>query len=315
MNGNIVASGFQLLFVIRAWGLAGETKGFSLLGVVDGRHHDSAGGGCHDASRRRGRAEGRRLDHRSACCLRQDAAMAMPFRTRGITRPRVADRITATVGERTDPWTLTNLRVVGTTIEQHAFVPVMSEATSFPTCRWGWPRQRVVLILRDVLGFPAAPVAQILDASEQSVISALKRARAAMPLLPLEFRGRELAERFRTAVSFRAGAASVRNVCPRPTCGDPPPERSDGSHALLRPHLRDDALRQQHTAELRPAANTGEISVERFEFGPIRRKRPVKAVAEHDGPVVFIRFDKAIHAEYPGHMGFAAMLHPPRDVV
>jgi RNA polymerase sigma-70 factor (TIGR02960 family) len=42
------------------------------------------------------------------------------------------------------------------------------------------PRQRAVLILRDVLGFPTGQVACILDSSEDSAASALKRARAAM---------------------------------------------------------------------------------------------------------------------------------------
>jgi RNA polymerase sigma-70 factor (TIGR02960 family) len=119
------------------------------------------------------------------------------------------------------------------------------------------PRQRAVLILRDVLGFSAAETASMLDTTEESVTSALKRARSAlrrempeagehepppqpgsaaerelvgrltkafeaadvqgivelltedvrlaMPPIPLEYQGKDVAGTFFAAVAFRQG--------------------------------------------------------------------------------------------------------------
>ena len=74
------------------------------------------------------------------------------------------------------------------------------------------PRQRAVLLLRDVLGYRSAEVASMLDSSEMSVNSALQRARATLTTqlpardrerapLPRSAKERELAERFATAYS------------------------------------------------------------------------------------------------------------------
>ena len=179
------------------------------------------------------------------------------------------------------------------------------------------PRQRAVLILRDVLGFRAAEVAHMLESSEESVTSALKRARAtsqrrippagqqepppapgsaveqeaveefthayrdgdlngvvalltedvlvAMPPLPLEYQGRELAVRFLAVTAFREGRtfrlvrpgqrpASVRPLPPGSPGRCPARERADRAHPRGQPDLRHYAFRQRRGAPLRAPA-------------------------------------------------------------
>ena len=78
------------------------------------------------------------------------------------------------------------------------------------------PRQRAVLVLRDVLAFRATEVAEMLETTEASVTSALQRARAAVderisghepPPLPSSPHEREIVARF--ADAFEAGDIST----------------------------------------------------------------------------------------------------------
>jgi RNA polymerase sigma-70 factor (ECF subfamily) len=84
------------------------------------------------------------------------------------------------------------------------------------------PRQRAVLLLREVLAFPAAEVAEMLELSVPAVKSALQRARARLDEVapapdrltePTEPRARELLELYMSAWERSDAAALERVLC------------------------------------------------------------------------------------------------------
>ena len=75
------------------------------------------------------------------------------------------------------------------------------------------PRQRAVLLLSDVLGFSRAETAGILQATAESVASALKRARATLAKRAGVRAGPRAPAPAGICGGTRAGAAAHRRVC------------------------------------------------------------------------------------------------------
>ena len=114
------------------------------------------------------------------------------------------------------------------------------------------PRQRAVLVLRDVLGFGAAEVAEMLETSEASVTSALQRARATLEArggpgsptrerapLPHSPRERELLSQF--AEAFQSGDVDgvVRLLTDDALLTMPPQPEEYQGHAAIAAFLAD----------------------------------------------------------------------------
>jgi len=112
------------------------------------------------------------------------------------------------------------------------------------------PRQRAVLVLRDVLGFRSSEVADMLDSSEASVNTALQRARATMESrlpgpdrerapLPRSARARDVATRFATAFAGNDVDGVVALLTDDAWFTMPPVTLEYQGHAAIAGFLRD----------------------------------------------------------------------------
>ena len=132
------------------------------------------------------------------------------------------------------------------------------------------PRQRAVLILRDVLGFPNSQVADILDCSEDAAGSALKRARATMrtrfpaatadqqPPRPDSPEERGLVDRFTRAYQAGDVAAVVALLTGDVTVSMPPHPLEYHGRDLVARFLAATGLRPGRRARLIPVRANGQ---------------------------------------------------------
>jgi RNA polymerase sigma-70 factor (TIGR02960 family) len=131
------------------------------------------------------------------------------------------------------------------------------------------PRQRAVLVLRDVLGYRAAEVAEMLETTEPSVNSLLRRARAAFEArlpatgrervpLPNSKREREVVGRFADAVEAGDIDAAVALLTDDAWVTMPPePYEYQGAQAIAR-FLRDREARRGALLRLVPTRANGQ---------------------------------------------------------
>jgi RNA polymerase sigma-70 factor, ECF subfamily len=129
------------------------------------------------------------------------------------------------------------------------------------------PQQRAVLVLRDVLGFRAAEVAEMLDASEASVNSLLRRARAALETrlpatgrerapLPNSKRERDVVGRFADAIQTGDTDAVVALLTDDAWLTMPPEPYEYQGATAIGAFLRDRTLRRGSPLLVPTRANT-----------------------------------------------------------
>jgi RNA polymerase sigma-70 factor (ECF subfamily) len=131
------------------------------------------------------------------------------------------------------------------------------------------PRQRAVLVLRDVLGFRATEVAEMLQSSEAAVKGALQRARAALETrlpagdrerarLPPSARERELVGRFADAVESGDVDGVVTLLTDEAWLTMPPQPFEYQGHTAITGFLRDRAALRGRPLRLAPTRATGQ---------------------------------------------------------
>jgi RNA polymerase sigma-70 factor (TIGR02960 family) len=152
-------------------------------------------------------------------------------------------------------------------------------------------RQRAVLVLRDVLGFRAAEVADLLDSSEVSVNSALQRARAALDgqlpardrehaPLPRSPRERELVGRFVDAFENADIDRVIALLTDDAWLTMPPEPLEYQGHAAIAEFYLTRSWWGVHTARLVPTRANGQPA-----FGYYLRD-PVSPIAHAHGLIV-----------------------------
>jgi RNA polymerase sigma-70 factor (ECF subfamily) len=146
------------------------------------------------------------------------------------------------------------------------------------------PRQRAVLLLRDVLGFAASEAAQVLGSTEESVTSALKRARATLrqdlpaeaepPPQPGSAAEKELIERLTHAYAAGDVDGIVALFTDEAWLSMPPFPLQYQGRELIGRFLAEIAFREQRTYRLVATRANGQIA-----FGAYLHDAPADAQA------------------------------------
>ena len=154
------------------------------------------------------------------------------------------------------------------------------------------PRQRAVLILRDVLGFAASEAARVLGATEESVTSALKRARATLrhdaaasteppPPAPESAREKQLIERLTRAYEAGDVDGIIALFTDDAWLTMPPAPLEYQGHDLIARFLTQIAFRDGRTYRLVLTRANGQLAFGAYLHAPRpgdeRGQRPARA--------------------------------------